>query len=293
MATQPDVWRWGQRFASPEEGGPRDVADLLRLLDLEELDRDLYRAQNPPQTFLPHLYGGQVAAQAARAAGMTVPDDRFLHSLHGYFLRPGRADRPTILRVDRDRDGRSFSARHVNALQNGEVILSLLVSFHVAKEGRELQEIEAPSPAPPADEIPEEPLGGHNTMFDLRPVERGIRPGAFPGLSHRFWARTRGPLPDDRLVHACALTYLSDMGTGFMKIPSDEPMGGPSLDHSVWFHRPAHLDEWVLVDLDPVVASGTRAYYTGTVFDPEGRLVASLAQEHLMVPRAMDPRTRR
>ena len=132
------------------------------------------RAENPPQTFLPHLYGGQVAAQAARAAGLTVPEGRFLHSLHGYFLRPGRSDRPTILRVDRDRDGRSFSARHVNALQNGEVILSLLVSFHIDREGRELQEVELPT-APPPDEIPEQEIGGHNTMFDLRPDIRRPR----------------------------------------------------------------------------------------------------------------------
>ncbi|MEX1008087.1 MAG: acyl-CoA thioesterase domain-containing protein [Acidimicrobiia bacterium] len=266
---------------------PRDVEDLLRLLDLEELDRDLFRARNPPQTFLPHLYGGQVAAQAARAASLTVPDGRFLHSLHGYFLRPGRSDHATILRVDRDRDGRSFSARHVNALQNGEVILSLLVSFNVDKEGREFQEAEIPSPAPPPEEIPEEELGGHNTMFDLRPIGRSARPGGFPGLSHRFWARTRGPLPDDRLLHACVLTYLSDMGTGFMKVPTDEPMGGPSLDHAVWFHRPVHMDQWVLVDLDPVVASGGRAYYTGTVHSPDGKLVASLAQEHLMIHRSL------
>ena len=275
----------GQRFPLPEDGGPRDVADLLALLELEEIDRDLFRAQNPPQTFLPHLYGGQVAAQAARAASLTVPEDRFVHSLHGYFLRPGRADHPTILHVDRDRDGRSFSARHVNAIQNGEVILSLLVSFQVDREGREFQDVELPSPAPPADEIPEEPLGGHNTMFDLRPVGRNERTGGFPGLSHRFWARTRGALPDDRLLHACALTYLSDMGTGFMKVPSDEPMGGPSLDHSVWFHRQVRMDEWVLVDLEPVVASGARAFYTGSVYSPDGKLVASLTQEHLMIPR--------
>ena len=93
------------------------------------------------------------------------------------------------------------------------------------------------------------------------------------------------PLPDDRLIHECALTYLSDMGTGFMKVPTDEPMGGPSLDHAVWFHRPVRMDQWVLVDLEPVVASGARAFYTGAFYDPAGQLVASITQEHLMVPR--------
>ncbi len=120
-------------------------------------------------------------------------------------------------------------------------------------------------------------------MFDLRPIGPSSSAGGFPGLSHRFWARTRGPLPDDRLVHACALTYLSDMGTGFMKVPSNEPMGGPSLDHAVWFHRPVRMDEWVLVDLEPLVASGSRATYTGMFYRPDGTLVASLAQEHLMI----------
>jgi acyl-CoA thioesterase-2 len=286
MARDESAPRWpSQRHALPEDGGPRDVEDLVKLLDLEELDRDLFRAQNPPQTFLPHLYGGQVAAQAARAASLTVPEGRFLHSLHGYFLRPGRSDRTTILRVDRDRDGGSFSARHVNAIQNGEVILSLLVSFNVAKDGLEFQDVQVPEPVPRPEEIPEEELGGHNTMFDLRPIGRSARAGGFPGLSHRFWARTRGPLPDDRLLHECALTYLSDMGTGFMRVPADEPMGGPSLDHAVWFHRPVHMDQWVLVDLEPVVASGGRAYYTGSVFNADGALVSTLVQEHLMVRR--------
>jgi acyl-CoA thioesterase-2 len=274
----------GQRFPLPEDGGPSSVEDLLTLLELEELDRDLYRAENPPQTLLPHLYGGQVAAQAARAASLTVPEGRFLHSLHGYFLRSGQSDRPTILRVDRDRDGKSFSARHVNALQNGEVILSLLVSFNVERDGREFQETAMPSAVPP-DDVPEQEIGGHNTMFDLRPASGGVEGSKWPGLSHQFWARTRGALPDDRLIHECALTYLSDMGTGFMKVPSDEPMGGPSLDHALWFHRPVRMDEWVLVDLEPVIASGGRAYYTGAVYTPDGTLVATLTQEHLMIPR--------
>ena len=278
----PDLRFRGQRHVSPDEGGPRDVDDLLRLLELEELDRDLYRAQNPEQPYFPNLYGGQVAAQAARAASLSAPEGRHVHSLHGYFLRAGSSLRPTILRVDRDRDGKSFSARHVNAVQDGEVIMSLLVSLHADREGVERQEIEFPASVPRPEDVPEQPQVGHNSMFDLRPAADGDP--AFPGLEHRFWARTRGRLPDDRHVHMCVLTYLSDMGTGFAKSPGPEPMGGPSLDHSIWFHRPARLDEWVLVDLEPVVAAGTRAYYTGAVFDRDGTLVASIAQEHLMRP---------
>ena len=134
--------------------------------------------------------------------------------------------------------------------------------------------------------MPEQPIGGHNTMFDLRPATGGESASKWPGLSHRFWARTRGALPDDRLIHECALTYLSDMGTGFMKVPSDEPMGGPSLDHALWFHRPVRMDEWVLVDLEPVDRGGRRARTTRARSTTRtAMLVATLTQEHLMIPR--------
>ena len=111
-------------------------------------------------------------------------------------------------------------------------------------------------------------------MFDARPIwGPGPRHPTRSGLSHRFWARTRTPLPDDRQLHACILTFLSDVGTGFMKLPPpDPPLGGPSLDHAVWFHRPVRMDEWVLVDLQPVVLSGARAYYTGSYYDRDGHL---------------------
>ena len=136
-----------EQSGTPERGEAesRDVAELLRVLDLEELDRDIFRGVNPEgDQRRPRLFGGQVAAQAARAASLTVPDDRSLHSLHGYFLRAGRADRPTILHVDRDRDGGSYSARHVAAAQDGEVIMSVLVSFHVDEDGPEFQALALP-----------------------------------------------------------------------------------------------------------------------------------------------------
>jgi acyl-CoA thioesterase-2 len=274
------------RSASTDEAHPRDVADLLRLLDLEELDRDLYRGANPRHPFLPHLYGGQVAAQAVRAASLTVPDGRWLHSLHGYFLRPGDTERSTILHVDRDRDGRSFSARHVVARQDGAAIFSMLASFHIDEPGRDYQHAR-PAFTQAPEEVPEGPLIGHNTMFELRSLVESPPHDRFPRMSHRFWARTRGALPDDRLLHSCVLTYLSDMSTGFAKLPADGSAGGgPSLDHAVWFHRPARLDDWVLVDLEPIAAAGARGYYTGTVHDRGGNLVATIAQEHLLRPRA-------
>ena len=271
----------------PGEAESRDVAELLRVLDLEELDRDIFRGVNPRgDARRPRLFGGQVAAQAARAASLTVPDDRLLHSLHGYFLRGGQADRPTILHVDRDRDGRSYSARHVSARQDGKVIMSLLVSFAVSEEGQEFQPpslvgtVPAPEDVPPAD-----PPSFHHAIFDLRVLGHGPI-GPYRRTPHRYWARARGALPDDRLLHGCVLAYLSDIGTGLAKLDDELPRGGPSLDHAVWFHRPARMDDWVLVELLPAAESGGRGFYTGTVHDRDGRLLASIAQEH--VSRAMD-----
>jgi acyl-CoA thioesterase-2 len=277
----------GTATNSPGEAESRDVAELLRVLDLEELDRDIFRGMNPSHSRRPRLFGGQVAAQAARAASLTVPEDRTLHSLHGYFLRAGRADRPTILHVDRDRDGRSFSARHVVARQDGEVIMSLLVSFHVDEQGREFQTPSLVATIPAPDELPvADATVPHHAIFDLRVLGVGPSAGAFRRTPHRFWAKARAELPDDQLLHACVLTYLSDIGTGLAKLPDDRPIGGPSLDHAVWFHRPAQMGDWVLVELVPAAQAGGRGFYTGTVHDREGRLLATIAQEH--VSREMD-----
>lgn len=272
------------------EAESRDVVELLHVLDLEELDRDIFRGLNPRgDRRRPRLFGGQVAAQAARAASLTVPDDRSIHSLHGYFLRAGQSGRPTILHVDRDRDGRSFSARHVTARQDGDVIMSLLVSFHVDEAGPEHPPPGLPEGVPMPEAVPA-PEGRfpHSSVLDLRITGAGRPRGAWGSPPHQFWARARGPLPDDRLLHACVLTYLSDVGTGIEKLGLEEPWWGPSLDHAIWFHHAARLDDWVLVDLLPGAAAGARGFYTGTVHDRDGRLLATIAQEHVMragVPR--------
>jgi acyl-CoA thioesterase-2 len=266
------------------EAESRDVEELLQVIDVEEIDRDLFRGQNPHDDVgRPRLFGGQVAAQAARAAGLTVPEDRRLHSLHGYFLRAGQADRPTILHVDRDRDGRSFSARHVAARQDGEVIMSVLVSFHAEEPGFEHQAAPLPDGVPPPEDVPP-PAGWfpHQNVLDLRITGTGRPRGKWGGPPHQFWARAKGPLPEDPLLHACVLTYLSDVGTGLEKVEREAPWWGPSLDHAVWFHHPARLDDWVLVDLLPGAAAGGRGFYTGTVHDRHGRLLATIAQEHVM-----------
>jgi acyl-CoA thioesterase II len=266
-----------------QEAESRDVAELLHVLDLEELDRDIYRGANPAaDPRRTRLFGGQVAAQAARAASLTVPDDRLLHSLHGYFLRPGQADRPTLLHVDRDRDGRSYSARHVTARQDGKAIMSLLLSFTAEEQGHEFATPSIVASEPPPEAIdPADLRSIHHSIFDLRALGLGSATGAYRRTPHRYWARARGSLPDDRLLHACVLAYLSDVGTGLAKLEDEHPRGGPSLDHAVWFHRPARMDDWVFVELVPEAAAGGRAFYTGTVHDRDGRLLASIAQEHV------------
>jgi acyl-CoA thioesterase-2 len=264
--------------------------DLASLLDLERVDRDLFRGRNanfgPRRT----LYGGQVAAQCLVAAAATVEDGRLPHSLHGYFLRAGRSDLPVILEVDRDRDGRSFSARHVNAVQDGEVIFSMVTSFH-AESGEEdadgvfdgAARREVPAPA-------DTPKGGWNPLLEVREVTpTDFLKGVFTDCA---WVRATTTLPDDPLVQRAGLTYLSDIGSGFGQKPrSLSGRGGPSIDHSMWFQDHIRADDWVLVDLEPVKAKSARGCYQGSLRGPDGTLGATLYQEHLLLPGAMSELT--
>jgi acyl-CoA thioesterase II len=260
------------------------ASTLEELLDLEELDRDLYRAHNPQRPFTDHLYGGQVAAQALRAAGLTVAGDRFPHSLHGYYLRSGEAEHPTIMQVSRDRDGRSFSARRVTALQRGKAIFTAAVSFHVDEESGDFSGLPMEDDVPPADEITDRGRRNDDMLMDIRAVHSALDDGEW-SVSRRMWGRTREPLPDDRVLHTAAIVYLSDMSSGFVELEVDGlPQGGTSLDHTVYFHRPARADDWLYMALEPVSASGARGVYRGSVHDGAGRLVATLVQENLMRP---------
>ncbi|WP_256255409.1 acyl-CoA thioesterase [Actinomadura madurae] len=260
-----------------EEPGTRleSLHSVLDLLDLEELDRDLYRGTLVFDDPYP-LYGGQVAAQALRAAGGTVPEGRLPHSLHGYFLRGGDAARPTIFRVDRDRDGRSFSARRVVALQGGEVIFNMSVSFQRPAEDVDRQVHPAPA-APDPRTLPESPVPRLFSMEGRVPPQP-YEPADFPT---RLWSRCTVPLPDDDLLHACVLTYLSDISSGLIALHDGRARSGSSLDHAVWFHRPVRMDEWVLMDLVPQTVAAGRGWYTGTLHTAGGVLAASLAQEVL------------
>ena len=247
---------------------------LLDLLALERIDRDLYRATTVFADPWP-LYGGQVAAQALRAAGATVDAGRLPHSLHGYFLRPGDASQPTVLHVHRDRDGRSYSARRVVAVQDGDVIFSMAASFHRFEEGPDAQEVAMPDVAAPYEcgqwEIP------RLFSFEGRTPQQPYQDMRFPT---RFWARCTVPL-EDPLLQACALTYLSDIGSGLMAFETEQQRSLASLDHAVWFHRPVRADEWVLNEMVPHTVSAGRGWYTGSLFAADGTLVASLAQESL------------
>jgi acyl-CoA thioesterase-2 len=249
--------------------------DVVELLDLEVVDRDILRANAVFEDPFP-LYGGQVAAQALRAAGMTVPAGRSPHSLHGYYLRSGNAAQPTVFRVDRDRDGRSFSARRVVAIQDGEVIFTMSASFHRHEDGPDHQ-IEPRPDVDDPDRLMDYMLPRLTSMEGRLPAQ------TFPDAAWptRFWARCTVPLGDDPHLHAAVLTYLSDISTGLSPFDGESHHSGASLDHAVWFHRPIRMDDWVLTDLVPRSIAGGRGWYTGTLHDRDGFLGASVTQEAL------------
>jgi acyl-CoA thioesterase-2 len=265
--------------------------DFEELLDLEEIDTDLYRGIHEPSSrYRRSLYGGQVGAQALRAAAFTVPEGRLPHSLHGYFLRPGRPDRRVVLRVARDRDGGSFSARHVVALQNGEVIFSMSASFHTGRPGPEWSQPRRPEAGPEDLEVDGWSASMERVM-EVRPLPPTVpySEQEFP-VPARIWVRTKKALPDDPVLHACALTYASDLTTGFGDgIAPDVGRGGPSIDHAVWFHQPIRMDDWVLIETWPLKAGGGRGLYTGAVQDRTGQVGAALMQEMLFVSSDRSP----
>jgi crotonobetainyl-CoA:carnitine CoA-transferase CaiB-like acyl-CoA transferase/acyl-CoA thioesterase len=259
---------------------PRDRTDpdLLDLLVLDDLGDDRFCAAALTADALP-LYGGQVAAQALLAAGRTVGADRPPHSLHAYYLRAGSAAKPVELRVDRVRDGRSFSVRRVSAVQDGAEIFTMAASFHVPEPGAP-RDFEPAPDAPAPDDLAPVLLGGLVSM-QARLVPQPERPAEWP---LRFWARATVAVPESALLRACMLTYLSDASSGLAAAHDGTSATGPTLDHAVWFHRPAGLDEWLLVDLVPQTVGAGRGRYTGAVRSADGALVASFTQEALFRP---------
>lgn len=277
---------------------------FVRLLDVEELDRDIYRGMATPGGE-GRVFGGQVIAQALSAAIRTVDPERICHSLHAYFIRAGNSEKPILYLVSRDRDGRSFNTRRVVAQQDGEVILNMSCSFQV-EEGGYRHQWDMPDVPPPEDLPREEDLVEEhkaelppallrvmrNRPLDVRacgarpPFERGDQ-----AQSGDFWFRTRGTLPDDPLVHQTALAFASDMGLlAAAMLPHgksfiDADMQVASLDHAMWFHAPAKADEWLLYSTDSPWAGGARGMTRGQIFTRDGLMVAETAQEGLIRPR--------
>jgi acyl-CoA thioesterase-2 len=283
---------------------PHTVTELVELLELERLEVDLYRGQQP-DTAMQRVFGGQVAAQALRAAYATVEPDRSVHSLHAYFLRPGDTSIPIVYDVERMRDGRSFSTRRVAARQSGRPIFFLSSSFHSDEPGFDHQD--AMPEVPPPDECPtlgdlveqvtrrdRDEWNREWAALDIR-YAGDSRPGGrlespeSPAHS-QLWVRAAGPVPDDDVVHRCVLTYLSDLTLlGVSLVPTglfiwSSQVQPASLDHSMWFHRPFRADEWLLYDQTSPSASGARGFTTGRLFALSGTLVASVAQEGLIRP---------
>jgi acyl-CoA thioesterase-2 len=259
--------------------------DLLAWLRLEELDRDLYRGFNEPNSVAnnAHLFGGQVAAQALRAAAHTVIDGRLPHSLHGYFLRPGDPDHPVIFRVERDRDGRSFSARRVAATQHADVIFEMTASFHEAEPGPQFTEPIRPFAAPD-DSAPFAHFSNLHPCVEVRLPAPPPAQDSFEGINlDQLWARIVGPVSDAAIDHACLLTFMSDLGGGFstLALPGSPPFG-PSIDHALWFQSPLRADQWMLFDQRAVKIGSSRGLYIGAAHDEAGTLGAMFTQEVLL-----------
>lgn len=276
--------------------------DLLQLIDLEQIEQDIYRGRNR-DIGSGRVFGGQVLAQALVAARRTIEQERDAHSLHGYFILPGDLAAPIVYFVDRLRDGKSFTTRQVTAIQHGRAIFNLSASFQVRETGPEHQldmpDVPDPESLTPeldrirevADRIPE-PLRSVLTQdrpIDFRPVQDTDPFRAKPGPPVRHvWLRAVGELPDDLLSHQAVLAYASDYGLlGTALQPHgltirSRGLQVASLDHALWFHRPFRVDDWMLYVTDSPAGAGARGFTRGTIFTRDGRLVASVAQEGLM-----------
>ncbi|MGI8577736.1 MAG: acyl-CoA thioesterase [Nocardioidaceae bacterium] len=284
---------------------PHSFAELLRLLELEQLEVDLYRGRQP-DTRLQRVFGGQVAAQALGAAGRSVVEELSVHSLHAYFLRPGDTAVPIVYDVERIRDGRSFATRRVVARQHGESIFYLTASFQVHEIGFDHQDtmpkVPEPEDCPTMGDLYRAVTGREGdrswerewSALDVR-YAADSRPGGtlvndIEPARTQIWLKTAGPMPADPMLNSCVLAYASDLTLlGVSLVPhgvliTSRSIRPASLDHTMWFHRPFRADAWLLYDQHSPSASGARGFATGRVFSRDGALVASVAQEGLIRP---------
>ncbi len=275
---------------------------VLDLLDLEQIEVDIFRGRSPEGERRQRVFGGQVAGQALVAAGRTVPEDRPVHSLHAYFIRPGDPTTPLIYLVERVRDGRSFTTRRVTTIQHGKTIFTLSASFHRDEPGVEhadpMPDVPPPEAITPTAERMERLFGPSvREWYGGNPIDiRHIGPLSFeaerdPSLRttrNMVWLRADGELPDDPLLHVCLMTYASDMtlldsvllahGLSW----ADGRTSGASLDHAMWFHGPFRADRWLLYAQDSPVARGATGLARGEMYTSDGELVVSVVQEGLI-----------
>ncbi len=275
---------------------------IIKTLDLEEIELNHYLATSPNEGWQ-RVYGGQVIGQALVAASRTVSSNRSAHSLHGYFLRAGDTTIPILYKVDRIRDGKSFTTRRVVAVQHGQAIFTMSISFQVDEDGLshqfDMPEVPAPDSLPTEDELRREQAKSWPKEFQesfsgssaiqVKPVDPVDLLNPEPAQAmQRCWMRCGEALPDDPRIHQCVLAYLSDWSlldtasrphaVSFMQ----DNVQVASLDHAMWFHRPFRADEWLLYDQDSPSASGARGFNRGLIYSRTGKLVASTTQEGLL-----------
>lgn len=288
------------------------LSTLIEILSLERIEENIFRGQSQDLGW-GRVFGGQVLGQALSAAEQTVPDDRFVHSLHGYFLRPGDAAKPIVYTVDPIRDGRSFTTRRVVAVQDGRAIFNLSASFQIEEGGFEHQAATMPGDVPGPDGLLSERQLGERFIEQLPDSARAAMPKAMRErmVAHRpievrpvapqhpmkpvvaepvryVWFRATSALPDQRSLHQYLIAYASDFQLlGSTLLPHGVSWLTPgiqiaSLDHAMWFHRPFRFDDWLLYDIHGGVAGGARGLARGRWFTRDGALVASTMQEGLI-----------
>ena len=285
--------------AEPSPGNQAALDDLITLLDLEVIEVNIFRGASTDEN-RQRVFGGQVAGQALVAAARTIDEPtRQVHSLHAYFLRPGDPSAPILYEVDRIRDGRSFTTRRVVAIQHGRAIFTLQASFPNDEPGPDHQ-VTMPTDLPDPETLPDfktrmapyaEQIGDwydRPRPIDVRYVNGDpmSRKGN-PSDTQQVWLRANGTLPDDPVLHACIVTYASDMtllDTTVLPfgLAWDSPgMQMASLDHAMWFHRPFRADDWLLYDQTAQSTASARGLAQGSIFTTDGRLAITVVQEGL------------
>jgi len=280
----------------------KELNELLTLLHLEQLEQGLFRGQSE-HLGLPQVYGGQVIGQSLSAAKETVDENRQVHSFHSYFLRPGDPQKPIIYDVENLRDGRSFSTRRVKAIQYGRPIFYLTASYQAEESGLNHQSTMPDVPPPEsliseqalvqsiAEHLPQKAVDtfGRDRPIEVRPVTVVNPLAPKPEAPKQYlWIKANGEVPDDPRIHQYVLAYASDWG---FLVTALQPHGVTlmtpkmkvaTIDHSMWFHRPFRMDEWLLYAIDSPSASGARGLVRGEIYNQKGELVASAVQEGLM-----------